>query len=82
MSIGIYCGKESGYEGKDALMECLKTIDDRVYTVLTTQFYNRPNDPQSGTDLERAITGFTPVNCNGYPIFLFREKRGHPPPVN
>ncbi|MCI9272630.1 MAG: methyltransferase domain-containing protein [Clostridiales bacterium] len=45
MSVCIYYGKDSGYEEKDALMEYLKTIDDRQYTVLMAQFYNRPNDP-------------------------------------
>lgn len=45
MSICIYYGGDSGYEEKDALMEFLKTIDDRQYTVLMSQFYNRPNDP-------------------------------------
>lgn len=45
MSICIYYGGDSGYEEKDALMEYLRTVDDREYTVLMTQFYNRPNDP-------------------------------------
>ena len=26
-------------------MEFLKTVDHRQYTVLMSQFYNRPNDP-------------------------------------
>ena len=45
MSVSIYYGGDSGYEEKEALMEFLKTVDHRQYTVLMSQFYNRPNDP-------------------------------------
>jgi len=45
MSLCIYYGGESGFQERDALLEYLKTIDNRAYTVLVTQFYNRPNNP-------------------------------------
>lgn len=45
MSLCIYYGGESGFQERDALLEYLKTIDNRTYTVLVTQFYNRPNNP-------------------------------------
>ena len=41
----IYYGGDSGYDEKNALMDYLKTIDHKKYTVLLTDFYNRPNDP-------------------------------------
>ena len=45
MSLCIYYGGDSGFDEKDALMEYLKTIDSKKYTVLLTDFYNRPNCP-------------------------------------
>lgn len=45
MSLCIYYGGESGFQERDALLKYLKTIDNRAYTVLVTQFYNRPNNP-------------------------------------
>ncbi|MGI5893667.1 MAG: class I SAM-dependent methyltransferase [Candidatus Merdivicinus sp.] len=45
MSLCIYYGGDTGFEEKDALLQYLKTIDSKVYTVLTTEFYNRPNNP-------------------------------------
>lgn len=45
ISITIYYGKNSGTEEKDGVMEYLKTIDHKKYTVLVHDFYNRPNNP-------------------------------------
>lgn len=45
MSLCIYYGGDSGFEEKDALMEYLKTIDSYFFTVLVTEFSNRPNCP-------------------------------------
>ena len=45
ISLCIYYGGDSGYEEKNALMEYLKTVDSKVFTVLVADFYNRPNDP-------------------------------------
>ena len=36
--------EEPGLE-KDALMEYFRTIDSKQYTVLITEFANRPNNP-------------------------------------
>ena len=33
------------FEEKDALMEYFRTIDSKQYTVLITEFANRPNNP-------------------------------------
>lgn len=45
MSLCVYYGGDSGYEEKNALMEYFRTIDFKQYTVLVTEFANRPNDP-------------------------------------
>ncbi len=45
MSLCIYYGGDSGFEEKNALMDYLHTIDPRRYTVLITEFANRPNNP-------------------------------------
>ena len=45
MSLCIYYGGDSGFEEKDALMEYLKTIDSKRFTVLVSEFCNRPNCP-------------------------------------
>ena len=45
ISITIYYGKNSGTEEKESVMEYLKTIDYKKYTVTVHDFYNRPNNP-------------------------------------
>ncbi|TCL43155.1 MULTISPECIES: tRNA (mnm(5)s(2)U34)-methyltransferase [Oscillospiraceae] len=45
MSLCIYHGGDTGYEERDALLQYLRTIDSREYTVLLAPFYNRPGDP-------------------------------------
>lgn len=41
----IYHGGDTGYEERDALLVHLETIDPARYTVLVTDFRNRPGDP-------------------------------------
>lgn len=45
MAIALYYGKENGYDEKDAVLEYLKTLDDRAYSVLCCDWANRRNDP-------------------------------------
>lgn len=45
MSLCIYSGKDTGYGERDALLKFLPTLPQEKYTVLITQFSNRPNDP-------------------------------------
>ena len=45
MSLSLYYGKETGFEEKDAILEYLRTIDSRQYTVVVSSFANRPNCP-------------------------------------
>lgn len=45
ISVTVYYGKNSGTEEKKGVMEFLKTLDYKKYTVLTHEFHNRPNNP-------------------------------------
>lgn len=45
MALCIYHGGDTGFEEKDAIMAYLKTINSKKYTVIVSDFYNRPNCP-------------------------------------
>ena len=45
MSLCIYYGKDTGFTERDAILNHLQTIDSKKYTVLVTNFSNRPNCP-------------------------------------
>lgn len=45
MSICIYSGGDSGFEERDSVLDFLKTLDDKLYTVIVSGFYNKPNNP-------------------------------------
>lgn len=45
MALCIYHGGDTGFEEKDAIMSYLKTIDSKKYTVVVSEFLNRPNYP-------------------------------------
>ena len=45
MSLCIYSGGDTGFEEKDAILEYLKTIPSKEYTVITNQYFNRENNP-------------------------------------
>lgn len=45
MAIALYYGKENGYEEKNAVLEHLKNIDDRNFTVLCCEWSNRRGEP-------------------------------------
>ena len=45
MALALYYGKENGYEEKNAVLQHLKTLDDRVFTVLACDWLNRKHDP-------------------------------------
>ncbi|MDO4270542.1 MAG: class I SAM-dependent methyltransferase [Eubacteriales bacterium] len=45
MALAIYYGKENGYEEKNAILEHLRTINDRLFTVLACDWLNRKHDP-------------------------------------
>lgn len=43
--VTIYYGKNSGTEEKEAVLEFLRNLDYKGYTVMLHDFYNRPNNP-------------------------------------
>ena len=45
MTIALYYGGENGYDERDAILQHLKTLDDRTFSVLVCQWSNRRSDP-------------------------------------
>ena len=45
MAIALYYGKENGYRERDAILQYLQTIDDRMYSVLCCEWSNRRGEP-------------------------------------
>lgn len=45
VSICCYYGKDTGFEEHDALLDYLKKLDAKKYTVMCQSFFNRPNCP-------------------------------------
>ena len=45
MAIALYYGNENGYDEKEAILQHLKTIDDRTFSVLCCEWANRRGDP-------------------------------------
>ncbi len=45
VSISVYHGKNTGTEEKEGVMEYLKEIDHKAFTIVAHDFYNRPNNP-------------------------------------
>ena len=45
MAIALYYGGENGYEEKNAVLEHLRQLDDRTYTVLISDWANRRGEP-------------------------------------
>ena len=45
MALALYYGKENGYDEKSAILQHLKSINDRTFTVLSCEWLNRGGDP-------------------------------------
>lgn len=45
MSLCIYSGGDTGFEEKEQILEYLKSLSPREYTVILNQYYNRGNHP-------------------------------------
>ena len=45
MTLAIYHGGDTGFEERDAVLKYLQKLDYNEYTVMLTDFYNRPNYP-------------------------------------
>ena len=53
ISIVVYYGGDSGYKEKDDIMEYIKTIDNKKFTVLKCSWENQPNDPPIAVIIEK-----------------------------
>lgn len=45
ISLCVYQGGDTGFEEKEAIFEFLKSLDYNEYTVIVSEFFNRPNYP-------------------------------------
>jgi len=45
MCLCIYSGGDTGFEEKNRLMEYLKNLPAKTYTVIVNQYFNRVNQP-------------------------------------
>lgn len=45
MSLSIYYGRDTGTDERDAILAFLRELPLREYTVIISEFANRPNDP-------------------------------------
>lgn len=45
MSLCIYSGGDTGYEEKEALLTCMRALDQRLYLVIRSDYLNRANHP-------------------------------------
>ena len=45
ISLAIYQGGDTGFEEKECVLKWLKDLNCDLYTVMVTDFYNRPNYP-------------------------------------
>lgn len=45
MALALYYGKENGYDEKNAILQHLRSLDDRTFTVLACDWLNRKHDP-------------------------------------
>lgn len=45
LSLCVYCGGDTGFEEKDAILHFVKNLDYNKYTVIVSDFFNRPNFP-------------------------------------
>lgn len=45
MSLCVYSGGDTGFEEKDCILNYLKTLPAKEYTVIVNQYFNRENNP-------------------------------------
>lgn len=55
ISLSIYYGRDTGFEERDALLKYLKTIDSKDFTVIVSEFTNRPNCPPISVFIMKGI---------------------------
>ena len=45
MTLCIYSGKDTGFAERDAILDYVKSLDSRQFIVITSTYFNRPNNP-------------------------------------
>lgn len=45
MSLCIYSGGDTGFKERDAILEYVRILDSKKYSVLRIDYYNRPHNP-------------------------------------
>ena len=55
VTLAIYHGGYTGFAERDAVLAWLKEIDYKRYTVMVTDFYNRPNNPPMAVVIVKEI---------------------------
>ena len=55
LTLCIYQGGDTGFAERDAVLRYLQNLDYQQYTVLVTDFYNRPNYPPLAVFVYKAI---------------------------
>lgn len=53
ITVGVYYGGDSGFDEKNSVMEYIKQIDFKKFTVLTLDYRNRPNCPPISVIIEK-----------------------------
>ncbi len=57
ISVAIYHGGDTGFAERDAVLSWLNQLDSKQYTVLVTDFYNRPNHPPLAVQIIKENVG-------------------------
>lgn len=55
LTLCVYQGGDTGFAERDAVLSYLQSLDHQKYTVLVTDFYNRPNYPPLAVLVYKAI---------------------------
>ena len=45
MSLCIYSGGDTGFEEKEAILQYIRVLNPKEYTVIVNEYYNRENNP-------------------------------------
>ena len=45
MSLCIYSGGDTGFEEKNAILNAIRSLPSKAYTVIVNEYYNRENNP-------------------------------------
>ncbi len=53
ITIGIYYGKDTGFDEKNGVTEFLKSLDSKKYNILMHDYINRPNCPPLAAVLQK-----------------------------